>query len=307
MAVVAWWWWQRAAAVVVVVALSITPDPALAWSRKRGRGAEEPVSDPMWEIRHILPDLDLANNSVTDVKVNVGEIAYLPCRFPQLSTLHHVSWFRRWDWHILTTGVYTYTSDRRFNVLHTQGSDDWTLQLKYVHKTDNGTYECQMYTQTGVLSQFVNLHVHTPHAAILGPQELHVQEGDTITLVCVIQQSKPAFVFWYHGEGMVNYDDTRHRLDVNTQAEGTTTQSRLTITDARQTDSGNYSCIPPNVEPAFVLVFVTERGDTVAAVQRRGHSSAPPLLCPSFYSSSTSGLLLAVVAKVVLTHLLPVR
>lgn len=45
----------------------------------------------MWEIRHILPDLDLANNSVTDVRVNVGEVAYLPCRFPQLSTLHHVS------------------------------------------------------------------------------------------------------------------------------------------------------------------------------------------------------------------------
>ncbi|KAK8386582.1 hypothetical protein O3P69_010898 [Scylla paramamosain] len=135
-------------------------------------------------------------------------------------------------------------------------------------------------------------------------QELHVQEGDTITLVCVIQQQgKPPFVFWYHGEKMVNYDGSRNRLSVMTKVEGTRTHSRLTITDASATtlresikpssslfqsfsvggsewrdaaglfaprngvrwedtlrswDSGNYSCIPPNVEPSFVIVFVTE-------------------------------------------------
>ncbi|KAG7153399.1 putative Immunoglobulin domain-containing protein 3 [Homarus americanus] len=95
-----------------------------------------------------------------------------------------------------------------------------------------------MYTGTGVLSQFVNLHVNTPRAAVLGPQELHVQEGDTITLICVIQQSKPPFVFWYHGENMVNYDGNRHRLNVITKVEGTRTHSRLTITDARRRHGG---------------------------------------------------------------------
>lgn len=244
------------------------------------------TEDPVWDIRHVLPELNLENNSVVDVNVNEGDVAHLPCRFPQLSTLHQaflllqVSWIRRWDWHILTTGIYTYTSDMRFSVLHTEGSDDWTLQIKYAHIRDNGTYECQMYTGTGVLSQFVNLHVNTPRAAILGPQELHVQEGDTITLICVIQQithnpqSKPPFVFWYHGDNMVNYDGNRHRLSVITEVEGIRTHSRLTITDARSWDSGNYSCVPPNVKPAFVLVFVTEAGDTVAAVQRRGHPAA---------------------------------
>ncbi|XP_045136824.1 uncharacterized protein LOC123519527 isoform X2 [Portunus trituberculatus] len=271
------------------------------------------TGEPNLDLSHILPELNLENNTVTEINANVGDVAHLPCRFPQLSTLHQkaflllqVSWIRRTDFHILTTGVYTYTTDMRFSVLHPEGTDDWTLQIKYAEERDNGTYECQMYTGTGVLSQFVNLHVNRPRAAILGPQELHVQEGDTITLVCVIQQGKPPFVFWYHGEKMVNYDGSRNRLSVMTKVEGTRTHSRLTITDARSWDSGNYSCIPPNVEPSFVIVFVTEAGDTVAAVQRRGHSSAPPLLCPSF-CSSTSGLLLAVVFKVVLTHLLPVR
>ncbi|XP_042209711.1 zwei Ig domain protein zig-8-like [Homarus americanus] len=269
------WQGQTNLLVAVVVLLSLLLDNSSARDRKQGQPTGDALvtEDPVWDIRHILPELNMENNTVTDVKVNVGDVAYLPCRFPQLSTLHQVSWIRRWDWHILTTGIYTYTSDMRFNVLHTEGSDDWTLQLKYVETRDNGTYECQMYTGTGVLSQFVNLHVNTPRAAVLGPQELHVQEGDTITLICVIQQSKPPFVFWYHGENMVNYDGNRHRLNVITKVEGTRTHSRLTITDARHTDSGNYSCIPPNVEPAYVLVFVTERGDTVAAIHSRGHTS----------------------------------
>ncbi|CAH1397324.1 unnamed protein product [Nezara viridula] len=63
-------------------------------------------------------------------------------------TPHHVkveiTWVRRRDWHILTSGMFTYTNDERFQVLHAEGSDDWTLQIKYVQKRDNGTYECQV-------------------------------------------------------------------------------------------------------------------------------------------------------------------
>nr|XP_053635390.1 uncharacterized protein LOC128690677 [Cherax quadricarinatus] len=222
---------------LVVTEVLVREDPV--WEMRHVLPEVLVREDPVWEIRHVLPELNLENNTVVDVNVNVGDLAHLPCRFPQLSTLHQaflllqVSWIRRWDWHILTTGIYTYTSDMRFSVLHTEGSDDWTLQIKYAQIRDNGTYECQMYTGTGVLSQFVNLLVNTPRAAILGPQELHVQEGDTITLICVIQQSKPPFVFWYHGDEMVNYDANRHRLSVVTKVEGTRTHSRLTITDAR--------------------------------------------------------------------------
>ncbi|PNF19830.1 hypothetical protein B7P43_G12507 [Cryptotermes secundus] len=57
-----------------------------------------------------------------------------------------ISWVRRRDWHILTSGMFTYTNDERFQVLHSEGSDDWTLQIKYVQKRDNGTYECQVET-----------------------------------------------------------------------------------------------------------------------------------------------------------------
>lgn len=60
------------------------------------------------------------------------------------SNFIQVSWVRRRDWHILTSGMFTYTNDERFQVSHTDGGDDWNLQIKYVQKRDNGTYECQV-------------------------------------------------------------------------------------------------------------------------------------------------------------------
>ncbi|MPC42431.1 hypothetical protein E2C01_036054 [Portunus trituberculatus] len=107
------------------------------------------TGEPNLDLSHILPELNLENNTVTEINANVGDVAHLPCRFPQLSTLHQaflllqVSWIRRTDFHILTTGVYTYTTDMRFSVLHPEGTDDWTLQIKYAEERDNGTYECQ--------------------------------------------------------------------------------------------------------------------------------------------------------------------
>ena len=51
-----------------------------------------------------------------------------------------ISWIRRRDWHILSAGKATYTTDERFQVLHTDGSDEWTLQIKYIQKRDAGKY-----------------------------------------------------------------------------------------------------------------------------------------------------------------------
>jgi len=55
-----------------------------------------------------------------------------------------VSWVRRRDWHILSSGVLTYINDGRFRVFHSEKSDDWDLRISPVSKVDNGTYECQV-------------------------------------------------------------------------------------------------------------------------------------------------------------------
>ncbi|RZC37890.1 uncharacterized protein BDFB_006964, partial [Asbolus verrucosus] len=87
------------------------------------------------------------NNTITNVTVQLGATAYLHCHVRStgdraLAGAEQVSWVRRRDWHILSSGLFTYTNDERFQILHAEGSDDWTLQIKFVQKRDNGTYEC---------------------------------------------------------------------------------------------------------------------------------------------------------------------
>lgn len=57
-----------------------------------------------------------------------------------------VSWIRHRDIHLLTVGRYTYTSDQRFEALHSPHSEEWTLRIKYPQRKDSGVYECQIST-----------------------------------------------------------------------------------------------------------------------------------------------------------------
>ncbi|KAL7294265.1 hypothetical protein TKK_0012281 [Trichogramma kaykai] len=60
---------------------------------------------------------------------------------------HRVSWMRKRDMHILSVGILMYTSDLRFQVIHPEKSDNWTLQIKSPQKRDSGIYECQVSTE----------------------------------------------------------------------------------------------------------------------------------------------------------------
>lgn len=56
-----------------------------------------------------------------------------------------VTWIRIRDWHILTSGVLTYTADARFRVKHSETeASEWTLEIKFLQKRDEGTYYCQV-------------------------------------------------------------------------------------------------------------------------------------------------------------------
>ncbi|CAB0012162.1 unnamed protein product [Nesidiocoris tenuis] len=133
-----------------------------------------------------LPAFD--TNLVTNTTAQLGATAYLHCRVRNLNN-RAVSWVRRRDWHILTSAMFTYTNDERFQVIHQEGSDDWTLQIKYVQKRDQGAYECQVATGKGTLSHFFNLSVLAPTAYILGTGEYHIGQGSTISLVCIIENN----------------------------------------------------------------------------------------------------------------------
>lgn len=107
-----------------------------------------------------------------------------------------MSWIRRKDYHLLTVGLTTYSSDERFSATHLKNSEvclvrlqlpldvsvggrkqnnkllsiflsfplfqDWTLQIKYVQMRDGGSYECQV-TKHPPISIFLTLNVVGEH------------------------------------------------------------------------------------------------------------------------------------------------
>lgn len=119
-----------------------------------------------------------------------------------------------------------------------------------------------------------------PEAFILGSGELHVDMGSTINLVCIIEKvmvnictdfdrkctlvafptqspTPPQYVFWQRNDRMINYDETRSDITIET-TPGPRTQSRLIIREPQISDSGNYTCSASNTEPASIYVFVSK-------------------------------------------------
>ncbi|KAL2747873.1 basement membrane-specific heparan sulfate proteoglycan core protein-like isoform X1 [Vespula maculifrons] len=185
-----------------------------------------------------------------------------------------VSWIRKKDLHILTSSIHTYTGDARFSVKHPESSDEWTLKIEYVQPRDAGIYECQVNTEPKMNLAFT-LRVEAAQAKIMGQEDVYVKKGSTISLMCTVnvQSTPPSSVSWHHGGAVVDFDSpsVHHRGGVSLETEKTEsgTTSRLLVTQARLSDSGNYTCIPSNANPASVMVHVLN-GEHPAAMQHGG-------------------------------------
>lgn len=73
---------------------------------------------------------------------------------PPLNVYFQVSWIRKRDLHILTVGILTYTNDQRFQAMHQEGSDEWTLKISSPQPRDSGTYECQVSMEPKISQAF---------------------------------------------------------------------------------------------------------------------------------------------------------
>ncbi|KAK9306672.1 hypothetical protein QLX08_002747 [Tetragonisca angustula] len=219
-----------------------------------------------WEQPFNQPYFD--NTTKRDTTTTVGQTAFLPCRVRNLGD-RAVSWIRKRDLHILTVGILTYTTDQRFQTVHRDGSDEWTLKISSPQLRDSGTYECQVSTESKI-SQAFNLSVVVSKAKINGNSELYIKSGSDINLTCIVLQTPepPSFIYWYKGDHVINYSQ---RGGINVVTEKQTRTSRLLISKALPADSGNYTCAPSTAESASVLVHVLN-GEHPAAMQH-GNSS----------------------------------
>ncbi|XP_065222999.1 zwei Ig domain protein zig-8-like [Planococcus citri] len=210
----------------------------------------------------------------------VGKTAYLRCRVKNIGN-RTVSWIRHRDIHLLTVGRYTYTSDQRFEAIHSPHTEDWSLRIKYPQRKDSGIYECQIST-TPPIGHQIHLKVVEPRSEILGGPELFVDKGSTINLTCLVEFTAeiPTTVQWSHENKPINFDSPRGGISLVT-VKGPTTTSRLLIQKASPTDSGEYACDSLVATPAIIRVHILN-GEHPAAMHH-GHANIP--LCPPFISA----------------------
>ncbi|XP_076335978.1 lachesin-like isoform X2 [Tachypleus tridentatus] len=228
------------------------------WSQKRRWQHEEPLKRIFSSLKgRSQTQPSFSDTSIRNVTTQVGQTVFMHCYFEAFGD-KTVSWVRLQDFHVLTVGKYTYTTDDRFKAFHTEYSNEWTLKIELVQESDGGFYECQL-TSNPPVCQVLYLHVLVPQTDIHGGSDLFVDPGSPINLTCVISDSPelPSFIFWYHNNRMINYDLPRGHIFVQKVRQDTAV-SKLYIEDARPGDSGNYTCDPSNTGPSSVLVHVVK-------------------------------------------------
>ena len=132
---------------------------------------------------------------------------------------------------------------------------------------DQGEYQCQAATTTGIRTISSWLRVHRPKASILGSREKHINLGDRITISCELRDTvgTPEFVFWYHNSTMVNFlpgiSVTTNLLGPNPDAlwvaPPNTTVSTLVISSTKPEHASNYTCAPPHSTSDSVRLYVS--------------------------------------------------
>ncbi|KAL0270742.1 UNVERIFIED_CONTAM: hypothetical protein PYX00_008045 [Menopon gallinae] len=192
-----------------------------------------------------------------------------------------VSWVRHRDIHLLTVGRYTYTSDQRFEAIHSPHTEDWTLRIRYPQRKDSGIYECQIST-TPPIGHPVYLTVVEPITEILGGSDLFINTGSTINLTCLVRYAPepPPAIVWSHDRKIINFDSPRGGISLVTE-KGLVTTSRLLIQKAISADTGLYTCDPSNANSASVRVHILN-GEHPAAMQR---GVAIARSCPTLLSA----------------------
>ncbi|EDS29593.1 defective proboscis extension response [Culex quinquefasciatus] len=187
----------------------------------------------------------------------VGKTVLLVCKVKNLGN-RTVSWVRHRDIHLLTVGRYTYTSDQRFEAMHSPHTEEWTLRIRYAQRKDSGIYECQIST-TPPIGHFVYLTV----VSWVRHRDIHLLTVGRYTYT----------------------SDQRFEAMHSPHTEEWT----LRIRYAQRKDSGIYECQISTTPPIGHFVYLTVVGEHPAAMH---HGMSTILAGPSLVVFVLTTLLL---------------
>ncbi|XP_014239151.1 uncharacterized protein LOC106660603 isoform X2 [Trichogramma pretiosum] len=268
------------------------------------------------ENREQLPVFEQTASNVTAFE---GQTVYLPCRVHNLADRYQVSWMRSRDLHILSFASVMYISDRRFKLQHLNGSDAWTLQLDRVRKSDAGRYECQVNSEPKIMyavqlavkdpnnpdegepqsqQSRISFESTAPVAAILGPRELRLAAGSTISFKCIVTSpylTRPIkAVQWLKDNRLLTFQSERGGINVETVANTAQTLSEATLANLGKQDSGKYTCRPNEGKADSVLLYVQD-GELTEAMLRdaAGYSASASSVSISARFLATAAAVLA--------------
>ncbi|KAL4227204.1 hypothetical protein ACF0H5_012650 [Mactra antiquata] len=193
---------------------------------------------------------------------NKGERAVLYCSVKHLGT-KTVSWRRANETAFLTIGTITLSSDERFEVAHTEESNDWNLMISNLSTSDTGAYECQISSVDKGLRKEVYLNVKDefsyPEPKITISGTLHVDKGRTLKLMCNASgaMTPPDDIEWFK-DGIMIVPDKRKMVELRKSFifHSRTISSTFSKTQAEMSDTGTYSCRTTDLQTTSVRVQV---------------------------------------------------
>nr|XP_023011846.1 uncharacterized protein LOC111502097 [Leptinotarsa decemlineata] len=120
----------------------------------------------------------------------------------------------------------------------------------------------------------VSDRLNKAHAKIFGGPTKKIRKDKELPLrlSCVLINSiePPEYIFWYHGDRMINYD----LEDGATVREGPQ-GSELIFPKANRTHAGNYSCVPSNAKLDSILVYYEDRTTFAKSQDGSGGKKSP--------------------------------
>ncbi|XP_012278572.2 neurotrimin-like [Orussus abietinus] len=218
-------------------------------------------------------DEEVPNGAVEEVLAQKGRNAMLPCK-PDNLNAGIVTWVKRRGRQLLTVGTDTHSVNKRFRI--EPSTSNWALVILGVKQEDAGLYECQVATHP-VQQIFVRLRVIKAYSLIPGAPDLHVKQGSSLRLECHLMSAteSPIYVFWYHEERMINYEEPGVKVEL------TTNGSILIVENTKPNHEGKYTCNPDNATPASIMVHVIEEEEKPAAMHGGDRRNLSPAILAS--------------------------